>query len=136
MLHNTLARFCFACAAAVGLLTLAVPARADVPLYNAGFEIQNPFDQTAGCGGPTPCYNFSIIGWSQHGSSGTFDLTLGAPPIAPPAHEAKNVAWLSSSGPAGSYIAQALGDLIAGDYSISVWVASRGPAGYTPPALY
>lgn len=136
MLHNTLARFCFGCAAAIGLLTLAIPARADVPLYNAGFEIQNPFDQAAGCGSPTPCYNFSIIGWSQHGSSGTFDPTLGVPPIAPPAHEGKNVAWLSSGVAGGSYIAQDLGDLTAGDYSITVWVASRGPAGPTPPALY
>jgi hypothetical protein len=132
MLHNTLARFCFGCAAAVGLLTLAIPARADVPLYNAGFEIQNPFDQTAGCGSATPCYNFSIIGWSQHGTSGTFDPTLGVPPIAPPALAGKNVAWLDS----GGFIAQDLGNLIGGDYSISVWVAGRGPAGYTPPALY
>jgi len=125
MLQNTLARFCFGCAAAVGLLTLAIPARADVPLtlYNAGFEIQNPFDQTAGCGSSTPCYNYSIVGWSQdRGSSGTFDPTTpGDTAFAPPAHEGNNVAWLSS----GAYIAQDLGDLSAGTYSISVWVATR-----------
>lgn len=110
--------------------TGVTPARADVPLTltNAGFEIANAFDQTAGCGSGTPCYNYSIVDWSQFGTSGTFNPSLGVPPIAPPAYQGNNVAFLNSSGYGGSYITQDLGDLMAGiTYSISIEVASRGP---------
>ena len=54
----------FGLAAAAVFLSIP-PARADIflTLNNASFEIQNPFDQTTGCGSSTPCYNFSIIDW-------------------------------------------------------------------------
>jgi hypothetical protein len=93
------------CAAVVGLSIVAIPASANIQpltLANASFEIQNPFDQTVGCGSLTPCYNYSIIDWNQFGSSGTFDPSLAAPPIAPPAFEGKNVAWLNSGSYGGS----------------------------------
>jgi len=107
-------------------------------LTNASFEIQNPFTQTTGCGSPTPCYNSSIVDWNQFGGqSGTFDPSLGVPPIAPPALSGNNVAFLNSSSAGGTYITQSLGMLTAGKtYSISIEVATRGPSGATPPAMY
>jgi hypothetical protein len=120
-------------------ICLSVPACADIvlTLTNPSFEIQNPFDQTAGCGSSTPCYNFSIVDWNQFGTSGTFDPSLGVPPIAPPALSGHNVAFLNSSAVGGSYITQGLGTLTAGTtYSISIEVATRGPSGATPQALY
>lgn len=127
-------------AAAVFLSVTTTPARADIflTLNNASFESQNAFDQTLNCGSSTPCYNFSIVDWDQPtGTSGTFDPSLGVLPIAPPALEGNNVAFLNSSASGGAVITQDLGILTAGmTYVISIAVATRGPSGATPQALY
>src|SRR5688572_25241122 len=61
-----------------GLLAVSSAAASTIEFSNASFELQAPFDQSAGCNpGPTLCYNFSITGWNIHnGSAGTFDPSL------------------------------------------------------------